>query len=202
METLWRRCASSGPAIWPQSRAPSGSPVTSIFRSPALWAGQEVLEGRLTSLQGVQDGGGDLGELVKLLGGEAVDEQAPYLLGVAGRGLLEHGEALRRDHRVHAAGAAPFPGDEASGAHPGELVVQAALFPAGHPAELVRAQPPAVRLGQHRKHAVVGAGQAAALELLLDAGPQQRLHLEERPPGAELTFIQSLLLHGIILREG
>jgi hypothetical protein len=34
-------------------------------------------------LQVVEDGGGDAGELVELLGGEAVDEQALYLLGVA-----------------------------------------------------------------------------------------------------------------------
>src|SRR5215472_2968093 len=89
----------------------------------------------------------------------------------------------------------------------GELVVQAALFPAERRAQAVGAQPPAGRPGQDGEHGVVGHRQPAArLQLLLDVAAQVLLHLEERLPGAQLALVEPgpLLLvtvHGLILPD-
>jgi len=86
---------------------PNGSAFTITTTSEAVCPGRMPsvvgVRGRLVCFQVVDDGGGDSGELVELVESEAAGEQAPYLLGVAGEGLLERGEALGRDHRVHAA---------------------------------------------------------------------------------------------------
>lgn len=101
----------------------------------------------MVCLQVAEDSAGDFGDLVELFGREGVDEQAPYFPGVGGIRFLQGGKALSCDHRVYAAGAVPFTGDQPSCAHPAELVVQTALLPADHPGQLVGAEPPLGHLG-------------------------------------------------------
>ena len=74
--------------------------------------------------------------------------------------------------------------DEAAAAHPGQLVVEAALLPRETPAELVGALLALRRLGERDEHGVVGVREAAVgLEVLFEAAAQHLLHLVERPPG-------------------
>jgi hypothetical protein len=84
------------------------------------------------SVETVEDRAGNVGELVDLLRGEPVEDQASDLLGVVGDGCLERGAAGGVDGPPVAA----VPLDQAAPAHPAQLVVQPALLPPEATAEL------------------------------------------------------------------
>ena len=84
------------------------------------------------SVETVEDRAGNVGELVDLLRGEPVEDQASDRLGVVGDGCLERGAAGGVDSPPVAA----VPLDQAAPAHPAQLVVQPPLLPPEATAEL------------------------------------------------------------------
>ena len=133
----------------------------------------------------------DFGELVDLLGGEPVEDQAPDLLPVAGNGGPKRRAAVGGDRGVNGPAVAAMPFDQAAPAHPAELVVQSALFPPEPAAESGRSLPPFGCLGEGDEHGVVGVRQATVgLQLLLEAAAQHLLHLIERSPGDHFALVQ------------
>jgi len=154
--------------------------------------------GSLLGSQVLEDRAGELGELVEFLRGQGVDEQSPDHLGMARHRARERFHPRVGENGVHAPGPAPFALDQAPLGHPGELMVHAALLPAGRRAELVDAHALLGGLGQQAQHAVVGVGQAAGgLQLLLDPSPQHLHHVHGRRPRTELAVAQFLLGHAI-----
>jgi len=155
-------------------------------------------------MQAVEDRAGDGRELVDLLWGKPVEDQASDLLAVARDSGFERGAARVGDGGVLGPPGAAVPLDEAARTHPGQLVVQTAFLPFEAPAELNDAQPSVGCLGEGDEHGVVGVGQpAVGLQLLLEAAAQHLLHLEKCPPGDHLVLIQRprCLLHAHTIRE-
>ena len=67
----------------------------------------------LVTLEGAEDGRGDLAEVVELAGCEAVDDQAAHMPAVLGGCLLQCGEPFRGDLGVDGAGFAGVAFDQA-----------------------------------------------------------------------------------------
>ena len=139
------------------------------MRSPILGGSLRPTLSASGRVEAVEDRAGDVGELVDLFVGEAIEDQVPDAPAVGRYRRLERGAALGGDGDVDGPTVAVEALDEAAAAHPGQLVVEAALLPRETPAELVGALLALRHLGEHDEHGVVGVREAAVgLEVLFE----------------------------------
>ncbi len=88
-----------------------------------------------------QDSGGDVGELIELLPGEAVDEQLAHVVAVLWGCFVQRRSPLAGEADIDGSGFAAVAFDQAAFGHAGELVMQAALLPADGGAKVVGTHP-------------------------------------------------------------